>query len=201
MHKSGFKKEKQKMENIMYTSTYDSAIGSLLLAADDIGLVGLWLNSDRFYTNLLANREYIAKGTPILQEAKRWLNAYFSGHEPKVEVPLHLIGTPFRQEVWKLLLQIPYGQVATYGDLAKKMAEKRGVAYMSAQAIGGAVGHNEISIIIPCHRVIGANGNLTGYAGGIDKKLKLLELEGVDTKKLFLPKNYKAVNCKIKLNI
>lgn len=122
MHKSGFKKEKQKMENIMYTSTYDSAIGSLLLAADDIGLVGLWLNSDRFYTNLLANREYIAKGTPILQEAKRWLNAYFSGHEPKVEVPLHLIGTPFRQEVWKLLLQIPYGQVATYGDLAKKMA-------------------------------------------------------------------------------
>lgn len=192
MHKSGFKKEKQKMENIMYTSTYDSAIGSLLLAADDIGLVGLWLNSDRFYTNLLANREYIAKGTPILQEAKRWLNAYFSGHEPKVEVPLHLIGTPFRQEVWKLLLQIPYGQVATYGDLAKKMAEKRGVAYMSAQAIGGAVGHNEISIIIPCHRVIGANGNLTGYAGGIDKKLKLLELEGVDTKKLFLPKNYKA---------
>ena len=192
MHKSGFKKEKQKMENIMYTSTYDSAIGSLLLAADDIGLVGLWLNSDRFYANLLANREYIAKETPILQEAKRWLDVYFSGREPKIELPIHLIGTPFRQEVWQLLLQIPYGQVATYGDLAKKMAEKRGVAYMSAQAIGGAVGHNEISIIIPCHRVIGANGNLTGYAGGIDKKLKLLELEGVDTKKLFLPKNYKA---------
>lgn len=192
MHKSGFKKEKQKMENIMYTSTYDSAIGSLLLAADDIGLVGLWLNSDRFYANLLANREYIAKETPILQEAKRWLDVYFSGREPKIELPIHLIGTPFRQEVWQLLLQIPYGQVATYGDLAKKMAEKRGVEHMSAQAIGGAVGHNEISIIIPCHRVIGANGNLTGYAGGIDKKLKLLELEGVDTKKLFLPKNYKA---------
>lgn len=192
MHKSGFKKEKQKMENIMYTSTYDSAIGSLLLAADDIGLVGLWLNSDRFYANLLANCESVVKETPILEAVKRWLDVYFSGREPKIELPIHLIGTPFRQEVWQLLLQIPYGQVATYGDLAKKMAEKRGVAYMSAQAIGGAVGHNEISIIIPCHRVIGANGNLTGYAGGIDKKLKLLELEGVDTKKLFLPKNYKA---------
>lgn len=180
------------MENIMYTSTYDSAIGSLLLAADDIGLVGLWLNSDRFYANLLANCESVVKETPILEAVKRWLDVYFSGREPKIELPIHLIGTPFRQEVWQLLLQIPYGQVATYGDLAKKMAEKRGVAYMSAQAIGGAVGHNEISIIIPCHRVIGANGNLTGYAGGIDKKLKLLELEGVDTKKLFLPKNYKA---------
>ena len=176
------------MENIMYTSTYNSAIGSLLLAADDIGLVGLWLNSDRFYANLLANRECIAKETPILQAAKRWLDVYFSGHEPKIELPFHLIGTPFRQEVWKLLLQIPYGQVVTYGNLAKKMAEKRGAAHMSAQAIGGAVGHNEISIIIPCHRVIGANGNLTGYAGGIEKKLKLLELEGIDTKKLFLPK-------------
>lgn len=177
---------------MIYTNAYDSIIGSLLLAADDIGLVGLWLNSDRFYANLLANCESVVKETPILEAVKRWLNAYFSGHEPKVEVPLHLIGTPFRQEVWKLLLQIPYGKVITYGDLAKKIAEKRGVAYMSAQAIGGAVGHNEISIIIPCHRVIGANGNLTGYAGGIDKKLKLLELEGVDTKKLFLPKNYKA---------
>ena len=192
MHKSGFKKEKQKMENIMYTSTYDSIIGSLLLAADDIGLVGLWLNSDRFYANLLANCESVVKETPILEAVKRWLDVYFSGREPKIELSIHLIGTPFRQEVWQLLLQIPYGQVATYGDLAKKMAKKRGVAYMSAQAIGGAVGHNEISIIIPCHRVIGANGNLTGYAGGIDKKLKLLELEGVDTKKLFLPKNYKA---------
>ncbi len=180
------------MENIMYTSTYDSAIGSLLLAADDIGLVGLWLNSDRFYANLLANCESVVKETPILETVKRWLNAYFSGREPKIELPFHLIGTPFRQEVWQLLLQIPYGQVVTYGDLARKMAEKRGVAHMSAQAIGGAVGHNEILIIIPCHRVIGANGNLTGYAGGIDKKLKLLELEGVDTKKLFLPKNYKA---------
>lgn len=177
---------------MIYTNAYDSMIGSLLLAADDIGLVGLWLNSDRFYANLLANCEYIAKETPTLQAAKRWLDVYFSGHEPKIELPIHLIGTSFRQEVWQLLLQIPYGQVTTYDDLARKMAEKRGVAHMSAQAIGGAVGHNEISIIIPCHRVIGANGNLTGYAGGIDKKLKLLELEGVDTKKLFLPKNYKA---------
>ena len=176
------------MENIMYTSTYDSIIGSLLLAADDIGLVGLWLNSDRFYANLLANCKPVVKETPVILEAKRWLDVYFSGCKPKIEVPLHLIGTPFRQEVWQLLLQIPYGKVITYGDLAKKMAEKRGAAHMSAQAIGGAVGHNEISIIIPCHRVIGANSNLTGYAGGIEKKIKLLELEGIDTKKLFLPK-------------
>ena len=178
----------------MYTSTYDSIIGSLLLAADDIGLAGLWLNSDRFYANLLANRECIAKETPILQAAKRWLDIYFSGHEPKIELPIHFIGTQFRQEVWKLLLQIPYGKVITYGDLAKKMAEKRGVEHMSAQAIGGAVGHNEISIIIPCHRVIGANGNLTGYAGGIEKKIKLLELEGIDTQRLFLPKTRAKVH-------
>ena len=176
----------------MYTSTYDSMVGSLLLAADDIGLTGLWLNSARFYADLLTNCEYIAKETPILQAAKRWLDIYFSGHEPKIELPFHMIGTPFRREIWQLLLQIPYGQVVTYGDLAKKMTEKRGVSHMSAQAVGGAVGHNEISIIIPCHRVIGANGNLTGYGGGLDKKIQLLELEGVDTKKLFLPHRTKG---------
>ena len=177
---------------MIYTSTYNSTVGSLLLAADDIGLIGLWLNSDRFHADLLVSREHTSKETPILRDTKRWLDIYFTGREPKIELPFHLIGTPFRQEVWQLLLQIPYGQVVTYGDLAKKMAEKRGVARMSAQAVGGAVGHNEISIIIPCHRVIGANGNLTGYGGGLDKKIKLLELEGIDTHRLFWPTKLKS---------
>ena len=105
------------------------------------------------------------------------MDIYFSGEEPKFTPPLHPDGSTFRQAVWQILLQIPYGQTITYGEIARKMAELKNVSRMSAQAVGGAVGHNEISIIIPCHRVIGANGSLTGYAGGIDKKAALLELE------------------------
>ena len=101
--------------------------------------------------------------------------------------PLHPVGSAFRQKVWELLLQIPYGQTVTYGELTRQLAEKQGLAHMSAQAVGGAVGHNKISVIIPCHRVVGTNGSLTGYAGGIDKKLKLLELEQADMQGFFVP--------------
>ena len=116
---------------------------------------------------------------PVLGDACRWLDIYFSGREPDFTPKLHLIGSDFRQAVWALLLQIPYGKTTTYGALANQLAEKHGQRRMSAQAVGGAVGHNAISIIIPCHRVVGADGNLTGYAGGLDTKARLLAGEGV----------------------
>ena len=125
--------------------------------------------------------------TPTLAETKRWLDIYFTGREPGFLPPLHPIGSAFRQSVWELLLRIPYGQTTTYGEIAQELAAKRGLARMSAQAVGGAVGHNEISILIPCHRVVGTNGSLTGYAGGVDKKERLLTLEGVDMRGLFRP--------------
>ena len=124
---------------------------------------------------------------PVLGDACRWLDVYFSGREPDFTPKLHLIGSDFRQAVWALLLQIPYGQTTTYGALAKQLAEKQGRLRMSAQAVGGAVGHNRIAILIPCHRVVGTNGSLTGYAGGIDKKEKLLRMEHVNMEQFFVP--------------
>ena len=131
--------------------------------------------------------------TPILAEAARWLDIYFTGKEPGFTPPLHPIGSPFRQAVWEILLQIPYGQTTTYGEIARQLAEKQGREKMSSQAVGGAVGHNEISVIIPCHRVVGTGGSLTGYAGGIDKKVKLLELERADMRGFFIPKKSTAL--------
>ena len=171
---------------MMYTLHYDSPLGGILLAADEIGLTGLWFDGEKYFADGL-DPEHTAQETLIIREAKRWLDVYFSRQEPNFTPPLHPIGSPFRQEVWELLLQIPYGQTTTYGALAKQLAEKHGLPRMSAQAVGGAVGHNEISIIIPCHRVVGTNGSLTGYAGGIDKKVKLLTLEKVDMVHFFVP--------------
>ena len=171
---------------MMYTLHYDSPLGGILLAADEIGLTGLWFDGEKYFADGL-DPEHTAQETLIIREAKRWLDVYFSRQEPNFTPPLHPIGSPFRQEVWELLLQIPYGQTTTYGALAKQLAEKHGLPRMSAQAVGGAVGHNEISIIIPCHRVVGTNGSLIGYAGGIDKKVKLLTLEKVDMVHFFVP--------------
>lgn len=173
----------------MYTLHYDSPLGGILLAADEVGLTGLWFDGEKYFADTL-DPEHKAQETPILREAKRWLDVYFRGQEPDFTPPLHPIGSPFRQEVWALLLQIPYGQTTTYGALAKQLAAMHGLSRMSAQAVGGAVGHNEISIIIPCHRVVGTNGSLTGYAGGIDKKAKLLTLEKIRMEHLFPPINY-----------
>ena len=131
--------------------------------------------------------------TSILAEAKRWLDIYFTGNQPDFLPSLHPVGSAFRQSVWELLLQIPYGQTTTYGELARQLAKKQGLDRVSAQAVGGAVGHNEISVMIPCHRVVGTNGSLTGYAGGIDKKVKLLELEHTDMTALFVPKKGTAL--------
>lgn len=171
---------------------YESPLGGVLLAADEIGLTGLWFDGQKsFARGLPADR--VERETPALLEAKRWLDIYFSGKEPDFTPPLHPIGSAFRQSVWEILLQIPYGKTTTYGEIARQLSEKMGLSRMSAQAVGGAVGHNKISIIIPCHRVVGTNGSLTGYAGGIDKKGKLLELEQTDMTGFFVPKKGTAL--------
>lgn len=161
---------------MQYTSHYHSPIGDILLAADDIGLIGLWFEGQKYFA-LHLDKEHQEKDLPVFTETKRWLDIYFSGKEPDFIVPLHFMGTDFQKEVWEILCSIPYGKTMTYGEIAEKIAFKRSLKHMSAQAVGGAVGHNHISILVPCHRVIGSNGNLTGYAGGIDKKIKLLTLE------------------------
>ena len=177
---------------MQYTAKYQSPVGEILLAADEIGLTGLWFDGEKFYADSL-DPEHMEvdpsteKELPVFEAVRKWLDIYFSGKEPDFMPPVHMIGSPFRLSVWELLRQIPYGETVTYGELAKMVAEKRGLSRMSAQAVGGAVWHNEISIIVPCHRVVGSDGSLTGYAGGVDKKERLLTLEGVDMKKLFVP--------------
>lgn len=178
--------------NTVYTCTYQSPLGNLLLAADEIGLTGVWFEGQKYFGNTLP-KECISKETPILTEAKGWLDIYFSGKKPDFTPPLHPAGSPFRQAVWQILRQIPYGQTITYGEIARQMTNVQQVSHMSAQAVGGAVGHNEISIIIPCHRVVGTNGSLTGYAGGIDRKVALLELEHTDMSHFFVPKKGTAL--------
>ena len=163
---------------MLYTGYYHSPLGRLLLAADEIGLTGLWFEGQRHFAQGLAP-VHTDEETPILAQTRRWLDLYFSGSVPDFTPPLHPSGSDFRQEVWALLLQIPYGKTTTYGALANQLAEKHGQRRMSAQAVGGAVGHNPISIIIPCHRVVGADGSLTGYAGGLDTKARLLAVEGI----------------------
>ena len=177
---------------MQYISHYQSPVGNILLAADEIGLTGLWFEGQKYFA-LYLDKEHEEKELPIFKQTKRWLDVYFSGKEPDFSVPLHFTGTDFQNEVWEILYSIPYGTTMTYGEIAKQIAAKRGLKRMSAQAIGGAVGHNEISIIVPCHRVVGSNGSLTGYAGGIDKKIWLLTLEKVDMQSFFVPKKGTAL--------
>ena len=161
-----------------YISHYTSPLGPMLLAADSVGLTGLWFEGQKYFARAL-EAEHSEQEIPVLASAKQWLHIYFSGSEPDFTPPLHLIGTAFQKEVWEILRRIPYGQVTTYGAIAAQIAARRGLAHMSAQAVGGAVGHNPISVLVPCHRVLGSQGALTGYAGGIDKKRALLRLEAV----------------------
>lgn len=161
---------------MQYISKYDSPFGEILIAADDKGLTGLWFIGQKYFADTLED-ENEEKETPVLSDAAHWLDIYFSGEEPDFTPSLNPHGTDFRMAVWRALLEIPYGQTTTYGMLAKKTASRLGLDSMSAQAVGGAVGHNPISIIIPCHRVLGSDGSLTGYAGGIDRKKALLTLE------------------------
>ena len=161
---------------MQYTQHYRSPIGDILLAADDAGLTGLWFEGARYYAQNLAH-EHRSGETPYLAEACRWLDIYFSGRAPEFLPVLHMQGTAFQIAVWRELLRIPYGMTTTYGDLAQIVAKTMSRTAMSAQAIGNAVSHNNISIIIPCHRVIGRDGSMVGYAGGMDKKEYLLNLE------------------------
>lgn len=166
---------------MIYTMQYHSPIGSLLLAERNHSLVGVWMEGQKYFPVL--TKEELVKNSDslVLKQTREWLERYFNGERPSIgELALAPEGSGFRRAVWRLLCGIPYGKVTTYGELSKRIAAERKLDRMAAQAVGGAVGHNPISIIIPCHRVVGADGRLTGYAGGIDKKQRLLALEGVD---------------------
>lgn len=174
-----------------YTKKYNSPLGDILLAEDDIGLIGLWFDKGKNYADILC-AEHIEKETATLKETIRWLDLYFDGKEPDFIPPLHLIGTPFQKKVWEILLQIPYGKTVTYKSISKQIENKTGIKKMSSQAVGNAIGHNEVSIIIPCHHVVGTNGSLTGYSGGLERKIKLLEIEKADMSHLFVPQKRKV---------
>jgi len=172
----------------MYKTTFLSPMGNITLASDGKNLVGLWLKGQKYHGNTIFKDMTTKEDLPVFDITKKWLDEYFAGKKPEISrLPIAPVGTKFRQEIWDILCEIPYGKTITYGDIAKKMAKTMGKKSMSSQAVGGAVGHNPISIIIPCHRVVGTNGSLTGYAGGIDLKIKLLELESVDMSGFFVP--------------
>ena len=177
---------------MQYISYYQSPMGNILMAADHIGLTGLWFEGQKYFARSL-DPEHTEQELPLFETVKRWLNLYFSGEEPAFSIPLHAAGTAFQEEVWEILCTIPYGKTMSYGAIAGRIAAKRGLKHLSAQAVGGAIGHNAISIIVPCHRVVGANGSLTGYAGGLDRKVKLLTLEKADMRLLFRPQTGTAL--------
>ena len=172
---------------MQYTYHYQSPLGEIFLVADEVGLIGLWFAGQKYFANSLDN-DSVEKELPIFKKTKKWLDSYFSGKKPSFEIPIHFIGTDFQKAVWKILCSIPYGSTMTYGEIATILAKEQGLDRMSAQAVGGAVGHNKISVIVPCHRVMGAKGNLTGYAGGIAKKIQLLKLEGAFQDNFYVPK-------------
>lgn len=166
---------------MVYTSYYKSPIGNILIASRSGMLIGLWLEGQKYYLSNIKTETKRKDDDKVLVETKKWLDRYFNGESPSInELEINPIGSEFRKAVWKILCDIPYGKVLTYSDIAKIIAKKKGVEKISAQAVGGAVGHNPISIIVPCHRVVGKDGSLTGYAGGIDRKVYLLNHEGVN---------------------
>lgn len=159
---------------------FDSPLGEMFMSADFLGLTGLWFKEQR---DLCAcgKDELIWSGCKVFDLTKKWLDVYFSGRDPEFEVPLSLTGTDFQILVWREISLTPFGCTRSYGDIARSIAARRGLSRMSARAVGHAVGQNPVSIIIPCHRIIGSNGSLTGYAGGIEKKIALLACEGLKT--------------------
>ena len=179
---------------MFYSATYPSPVGTITLASDGESLTGLWLEGQKYHGGTIPEEMMKNNSLRLFDDAKRWLDRYFARKKPAIsELSLAPIGGEFRQGVWSILCEIPYGGVITYGAIAKKMAMKMKRERMSSQAVGGAVGHNPISIIIPCHRVVGTNGSLTGYAGGIGIKIKLLELQGADISRFFIPKKGTAL--------
>ena len=177
-----------------YSKHYKSSIGDILLVSDEENIIGLWFSKHKYMENEIPTDIMEKEDIQPLQEGVLWLDDYFAGKKPDISrLPLSPInGTEFRKQIWQLLIEIPYGQVITYGQVAKEVAKRMGKARMSAQAVGGAVGHNPISIIIPCHRVVGSNGSLTGYGGGINNKISLLRHEGIEMNNYYTPKNSTA---------
>lgn len=169
-----------------YKMTYESQIGTIYMRSDGTNLTGLWFSDSKDAMKHFG--EYEEKDLPIFDETIKWLDIYFSGKEPDFIPKLKLENlTPFRKMVIDIMCKIPMGKVITYNDIAKEIAQTKGIKRMSAQAVGGAVGWNPICIIIPCHRVVGSNKSLTGYGGGIQNKVKLLELEGIDINDYIIP--------------
>ena len=162
---------------------YESPLGGITLGSDGKALIGLWFDGQKYFGDTL-RESWEEKKLPIFEETDQWLNIYFSGKAPEFTPKLAMRTTVFRKMVWEIMLGIPFGQTMTYSQIARTAAQRMGIPRMSAQAVGGAVGHNALSLIIPCHRVVGTDGSLTGYAGGIERKNKLLEMEGVDTSAL-----------------
>lgn len=167
---------------IYYKTEYKSPLGIITICCDeDEKVVGLFFKNQKYFADNIDGKITENNNLKIFVTVKNWLDKYFAGKKPNIkEIPIKFIGNDFRKSVWKILYKIPYGKTLTYGDIAKQIAKQKNITKMSAQAIGGAVGHNPISIIVPCHRVVGKNGKLTGYAAGINKKKKLLELEQVN---------------------
>lgn len=164
-----------------YLYHYSSPLGPVTIASDSDAIIGIWFDGQKYFGRILSEEVYDCRGSskvpPVLVQAAEWLERYFAGKIPGEIPPLRMRGTSFQKSVWEILLTIPCGQTMTYGEIAKRLAAKNGMKSMSAQAVGGAVGHNPISIMIPCHRVVGAGGKLTGYAGGLERKEWLLALE------------------------
>jgi len=179
---------------MVLTACYDSPVGELTLAARDGKLMGLWIRGQKYFLGSLKEETMQREDESVFCRTKAWLDDYFAGKRPEPHsLPLAPVGSEFRRAVWDILLTIGYGETMTYGDVAKEMARQQGKTHMSAQAVGGAVGHNPISIIIPCHRVVGADGSLTGYAGGVGIKERLLRHEGAFRDDMFLPKKGTAL--------
>lgn len=175
---------------MIYTTNFDSPVGMITLATADKKLIGLWLGGRNFFESTIEEEMIANDDLEIFLDTRNWLDQYFAGKKPAIsDLPLSPSGSEFRKSVWRILCKVPYGEVTTYGKVAEEIAKERGIAKMSAQAIGGALAHNPISIIIPCHRVVGSDGSLIGYAGGIDRKIKLLEYEDVDLSNFFIPPN------------
>lgn len=162
-----------------YTHHVRSPLGGMTLASDGSAIIGLWFDDQKYFADTLS-AQHAEKKLPIFEEAERWLEVYFSGKAPDFMPKLCMRASAFRKAVWEILLTIPYGETMSYGQIAARLSTETGKKRMSAQAVGGAVAHNAISLIIPCHRVIGADGSLTGYAGGLDRKVRLLQLEQAD---------------------
>ena len=160
-----------------YTSHYSSPLGGITLASDGSALIGLWFDGQHHFAEALDKVHKRCDSLTVFDLTRHWLDTYFSGQEPDFTPPLSMRGSEFRHRVWEILLTISFGETMTYGSIAHAIATQRGEDHMSAQAIGGAIGHNGISLIVPCHRVVGSNGSLTGYAGGLERKERLLLME------------------------